>query len=317
MGFFTTFLIFMIMLFMYIHINDQYKKSEDLEIYEMDYLSNPGLQNICNVKQPIIFELYPVYPDIFSLFDSEKREHFEKNENVDIKVKDVLDYWNPELKSVDPVILPVRSFQTLIKSDPKSHFYMEDNQDFLEESGLLPDIRELDTFLKPPLCITSKYDLINGSSNCVTPLRYHTDFRRFLVVASGKISVKMTPWRSRKYLHPIIDYTNYEFFSKMNPWAPQKEYINDNDKIKYLDFEVVAGHVLYIPPFWWYSIKMTTCDTQIVSIGYQTIMNMCSNIPDICRYYLQFHNTKIKISRTLDIPVEIPLSEDISPNEPT
>jgi len=313
MGFFTTFLIFMIILFLYIHINDQYKKSEDLEIYEMDYVSNAGLQNICNVKQPTIFELQSIVPDIFSVINSEKREHFEKNENVDIKVKDVLDYWNPETTStstsiypsVDPIILPVRSFQTLIKSDPKSHFFMEDNQDFLEESGLLSDIQELDVFLKPSFSINSKYDLITGSANCITPLRYHTDYRRFLIVASGKMSVKMTPWRSRKHLNPVVDYSNYEFFSKMNPWVPQ-----DNDKIKYLDFEVVAGHVLYIPPFWWYSIKMTTYDTQIVSVSYQTVMNMCSNIPDICRYYLQFHNTKVKISRTLDIPSEIKSIEE-------
>lgn len=309
MSFLTTFLIFMIILFLYIHINDQYKKSEDLEIYEMDYVSNAGLQNICNVKQPTIFELQSIFPDVFLCLNSEKREHFEKNENIDVKVKDVLDYWNPETTSVDPIILPVRSFQSLIKSDPKSHFFMEDNQEFLEETGLLSDIQELDAFLKPSFSINSKYDLIMGSENCITPLRYHTNYRRFLIVASGKISVKMTPWRSRKYLHPVNDYSNYEFFSKMNPWVPQKEFLNDNDKIKYLDFEVVAGHVLYIPPFWWYSIKITTCDTQIVSVSYQTIMNISSNIPDICRYYLQFHNTKVKISRTLDIPSEIKSTE--------
>jgi hypothetical protein len=293
----------MIILFVYIHINDQYKKSEDLEIYEMDYVSNAGLQNICNVKQPTIFDFRQIYPDIFSKL--EKREHFEKFENIDVKVKDVLDYWNPTATSIDPIILPIQSFQTLMKSDPKSHFFMEDNQDFLEETELLPEIRELDAYLKPSFSIRSKYDLITGSNSCITPLRYHTDYRRYMIVASGKISVKMTPWRSRKHLHPVIDYDNYEFFSKLNPWMPQKEYLNDMDKLKFLDFEVAAGNVLYIPPFWWYSIKFTTNDTQVVSISYQTVMNIFSNIPDICRYYLQFHNTKVKISRTLDIPSEI------------
>ena len=308
MNFFTTFLIFMIILFVYIHINDQYKKSEDLEIYEMDYVSNTSLQKICNVKQPTIFEFQQIYPDIFSKL--EKREHFEKCENIDIKVKDVLDYWNPSTTSIDPIILPIQSFQTLMKSDPKSHFFMEDNQDFLEETELLSEIRELDGFLKPSFSIRSKYDIITGSNSCATPLRYHTDYRRYMIVASGKISVKMTPWRSRKHLHPVIDYDNYEFFSKLNPWTPQKEYLNDMDKLKFLDFEVVAGHVLYIPPFWWYSIKFTTNDTQVICIHYQTIMNILSNMPDICRYYLQFHNTKVKISRTLDIPSEIAVHND-------
>lgn len=44
MNFLITFLIFILILFLYIHINDQYKKSEDLEIYEMDYTSNMELQ---------------------------------------------------------------------------------------------------------------------------------------------------------------------------------------------------------------------------------------------------------------------------------
>ena len=180
---------------------------------------------------------------------------------------------------------------------------MEDNQDFLEESGLLSEIRELDDFFKPSFNVHSKYDLLTGSANCVTPLKYHTDYRRFLVVSSGKITVKITPWRSRKYLHPIIDYDNYEFFSKLNPWSPQKEFLNDADKIKFLEFEIVAGHVLYVPPFWWYSIKFYP-DSQIVVTNYQTFMNICSNTPDILRYYLQFHNTKVKISRTLELPTE-------------
>ena len=299
MNFFITFLIFMIILFLYVHINDQYKKSEDLEIYEMDYISNSELQIICNVKQPTIFEFKKVLPDFFSKI--ENGEPFKKCENIDIKVKDVLDYWNPNLKSVDPIILPNGSFQTLMKSDPKGHYYMEDNQDFLEETELLSEIRELDDYFKPPFNFQSKYDLLMGSSDCVTPLRYHTDYRRFLVVSTGKISVKMTPWKSRKHLHPIIDYDNYEFFSKLNPWSTQKEFMNDMDKLKFLEFEVVAGYVLYIPPFWWYSVKFYP-DTQVASASYQTVMNVLSNAPDLFRYYLQFHNTKVKMSRTLDIP---------------
>lgn len=299
MNFFITFLIFMMILFLYVHINDQYKKSEDLEIYEMDYISNSDLQTICNVKQPTIFEFKKVLPDFFSKM--ENGEPFKKYENIDIKVKDVLDYWNPNLKSIDPIILPNSSFNTLMKSDPKGHYYMEDNQDFLEETELLSEIRELDEYLKPSFNFQSKYDLLMGSSDCVTPLRYHTDYRRFLVVCTGKISVKMTPWKSRKHLHPIIDYDNYEFFSKLNPWSKQKEFSNDMDKLKFLEFEIVAGYVLYIPPFWWYSIKFHP-DTQVVSASYQTVMNVISNVPDITRYYLQFHNTKMKMSRTLDIP---------------
>jgi hypothetical protein len=42
----------------------EYKQSEDLEIYEMDYNNNVQLQEICNVKQPIIFDIEPIFPTI-------------------------------------------------------------------------------------------------------------------------------------------------------------------------------------------------------------------------------------------------------------
>jgi hypothetical protein len=309
MNFLITFLIFILILFLYIHINDQYKKSEDLEIYEMDYTSNVELQKICNIKQPVIFEFEKIYPNFFS-----EIIQFKKYENNDIQVKDVLDYWNPNVLSVDPIILSTSSFRTLVKSDPKSHFFMENNQPFLEESGIASQIGELDEYLKPSFNIHSKYDLIIGSANCVTPMRFHTDYRRFYVVTSGKISVKMASWRSRKYLHPIIDYDNYEFFSKMNVWISETTISetkmqsisettisetktqstsettinerNDLNNIKFVEFDVHTGYVLYIPPYWWYSIKLHQ-DAEVVSVSYQTLVNVMSNISDISQYYLR------------------------------
>lgn len=294
MNFLMTFLIFILILFLYVHVNDQHKKSEDLEIYEMDYTSNVELQKICNIKQPVIFEFEKIHPKIFS-----DVIQFKKHENNDVQLKDVLDYWNPEINSVDPIVLSTSSFQTLIESDPKSHFFMENNEVFLEESGIACQIGELDEYLKPSFNIHSKCDLLIGSVNCVTPIRFHTDYRRFYVVTSGKISVKMTSWRSRKYLNPIIDYDNYEFFSKMNVWTTQStsetttetnettmNETNDLNKMKFLEFDVHTGYVLYIPPYWWHSIKFHK-DAEVVSVSYQTPINVLSNISDISQYYLR------------------------------
>jgi len=304
MNFFITFLIFIVILFLYIHINDQYKKSEDLEIYEMDFISNTNLQEVCNVRQPILFHFSSIYDKLFEKIQN--GEHIYQAESIDVKVRDVLDYWNTNTTSVDPIILPFRSFQTLAKSDPKGHYFMEDNQDFLQETDFINDVRELDSFLKPAFTVNSKYDCLMGSCHSALPLRYHTDYRKFLIVGSsvptgGKISVKMTPWRSRKYLHPVLDYDNYEFWSRVNPWTVQPTYANEMDKLKFLEFEVHTGYILYIPPYWWYSIKFSNCDTSVISVTYNSAMNILSNAPDIARFYLQFHNTTRKPARTLHI----------------
>ena len=81
-----------------------------------------------------------------------------------------------------------------------------------------------------------------------------------------------------EYLLPYKDYENYEFRSPINIWNTQEQYKNNIDKIKFLEFQVNPGYALYIPPFWWYSIKYSgNADNLIYGITYTTIINSISN----------------------------------------
>ena len=193
---------------------------------------------------------------------------------------------------------------SLISSDPKSNYFIENNDEFVEESGLNKEFYNLDVFLKPTMNLQSKFDILAGSKNCITPLRYHINYRQFYSVNSGKITIKMTPWKSSKYLHLIKDYENYEFRSPINVWKPQTQYMNDMDKMKFLEFDINAGYVLYIPPYWWYSIKYTDDNNLVSGITYNSIMNYVANIPNLVLYFIQQHNIKKKITKTLDIDKE-------------
>ena len=292
MEFYFTFIIFIIVLFLYVHIIGQYKKSEDLEIYEMDYVSNANLQEVCNIKQPVLFEFKNVNSDIFTDLDL---EILQKHETYDVKVKDTNDVS-------DYVMLKYGSFKGLIDTDAKSHFITEGNHEFIEDAGLYSEFAELNAYLKPNFTVETKYDILMGSKDSATPLRYHTNERQFIIVSSGKIHLKMTPWKSRKYLHPIIDYDNYEFRSPINAWDNTKnaDYMKDVDKLKYLEFDVMAGYILYIPPYWWYSIKYSSePDTLALGATYNSVINIMANAHDIARYYIQQQNTVTKVTRTL------------------
>ena len=288
--------IFLIVLFLYIHIIHQLKTSEDLEIYEMDYLNNKNLQEICDIKQPVLFEYNSVYPEFFEQMTVENVSKYKTNE---LKIKDNNDYWKSG-ESVDYVVLPFQSSHPLMLNDSKAKYFTENNQDFIEDSGLNKYYNENDSFLKPDFTLTTKYDLITGSANTVTPLRYHTNFRHFLCVTSGKITVKMTPWKSRKYIDCIKDYENYEYRSQMNVWNLQNQYKNTIEKIKFLEFDVRPGFVLYIPSYWWYSIKFSnSTENLICGFTYNSIMNCISNIPNYGLYYLQQSNIKKKVTKIL------------------
>jgi hypothetical protein len=314
MTFYLNILLFLIILFLYIHIVHQYKRSEDLEIYEMDYSTNDHLQEVCDVKQPVLFEYQSVNPDFFNkiTYDTLSEDQYS---NIDIKVKDINDYWNSD-DAIDYVVLQYQTGTNLMRTDPKSKYFTENNEDFLEDSGLLKIMQSNDTNIKPGFTAISKYDICTASKETVTPLRYHTYNRHFLCVNTGKIRVKMTPWKTTKYLYQNKDFENYEFRSPVNVWKPQKKYMHEMDKIKFLEFEVVEGHMLFVPPYWWYSIQYTSeVDSLVCTFTYSSVMNCISNLPDLTKYYLQQHNIKKRIAKTLELN-EVPEKVEENTEEP-
>jgi hypothetical protein len=275
------FIIFIIILFLYVHIIAQYKKSEDLEIYETDYKSNDVLQEICELKQPIIININNVPIDT----------NFLSYKN-DIRVYDIH-------KTPSYVVLPFEQFHTLINTTPSPQYYTENNT--IDDEI---DLNDIDLLLKPYYTCQTIYDIWTGTRLVNTPLRYHINYRQYLYVTTGKIHVKMTPYKSRKYLHPEDDYESYEFRSPVNPFHPQSQYMHDMDKLKFLEFDVHAGYILYIPPYWWYSIRYAADsfdkkETVVISVIYNTIMNKIANLPSIVRYYLQLQNTKNIFIKTI------------------
>jgi hypothetical protein len=185
-------------------------------------------------------------------------------------------------------------------TDSNNRFYSENNDELIKDISTTKT-EMFNKYLQPNFIVNTKHDIMFGSKNAYTPIRYHTNYRQFMCVNSGKIHVKMTPWKSRKYLHPIMDYANYEFRSPINAWDNTKneKYMNDVDKLKYLEFEVNEGHVLHIPPYWWYSIKYSDSDTLLIGATYNSMINVLANIPDLGKYYIQQQNTTIKPVRTL------------------
>jgi len=289
------FFVFLVIFILYIHIQVQYKKSEDLEVYEMDYSSKEHLQTVCDMKQPVLF-LLPFPEDVIKI-----------DMTIEVPVWDIYDYYFKD--SVDPIWLSYNSFMGLAKSDPKGHFFTRKNNDSLDiEKGVF------DNFLCPPLVGYSDYELMVGSSGASLPLQYHMEDRLFLYVKSGKISVKMTPWRSRKYLNPVYDYENYEFFSKINAWSQ----IESPKEIRWLDFEVVEGYILSIPAWWWYSIKFSSVNTEVLAIRYITFGNIIAHIPDWTKYYMHLHMTQkvpvkqLEMESETEPEIESEISKDVN-----
>jgi hypothetical protein len=253
-----------------------------MEIYEIDYTNITDLNKSANLKQPIIFE--------FSNFVSTLNDYSLKfltaeYGSFDVFIKEPEDYHLDH--PVNTVVIDLAAAESLVKTDTSSKYYSNQNQSLIYETGLDKYFKHLDKYLQPMFSVFSKYDVMFGSSGTTTPLTYHTYERRFVYVNGGKISVKMTPWRSNKYMVVNKDYENYEFASPLNVWNPQDNYRTGFQKMKFLDFVVHSGNILYIPPFWYYSIKIEDDDGLIYVADYGSPMNILSNTVNLGHYFYE------------------------------
>ena len=259
------------------------KTSNDLELYTIEEPSKDKLEEVCNLRQPVLFNFdnelllkecnLTNLVDNYGAFDVKMREPGVIDDNSEMYLPFILN----------------ESIQLFQKKDGK--YITENNSDFLQETGVVKKFQYNDAFLRPPLVSNCLYDFQSGTINAETPLRYNMNFRNFYFVTSGKITVKLIPPKSHKYLYIQKDYDNFEFRSLINPWNVQSQYKNDFGKVKVLDIEIDKGQMLVIPPYWLYSIKYNKLSS-ICVFKYRTFMNNVAILPHLCLYLLQNQNIK-------------------------
>ena len=278
------FFIFCLVLFIYLHIQFHLKTSQDLEMYEVDQPSKDRLEEICDIRQPVLFEF-----DCEKIVNSSNKTFISDNYSAfEIKIRNIKEQEeNTELY----VPLPLHAAVKLFDEDKTSSYLSENNSDFLEETGVIKNLKYNDEFLRPYMVSNCNYDIMMGSAETCSPFRYELNYRNFLLLTQGTAQIKLAPPYSIKYLYPNYDYENFEFKSPVNPWSPQPKYQADFDKIKCLEFTLTPGKTLYLPAYWWYSIKFNN-NTSISVFRYRTYLNNLAIVPYIAMHALQIQNVK-------------------------
>lgn len=281
-------LIFFIVLFLYLHVQFHYKTGEDLEIYTIENPSKDKMEEICDIRQPVILDI-----GINNVKDDCKLQTLDENYGAfDVKIRN--NNWNfKEGKQLHlPIIL--NEALKLFQGDDDKKLITENNYEFLEETGLIKTYKYNDGFLRPSMVSNCDYDLLSGSQGATTPLKYNNTYRNFYYVTSGNIKLKLIPPNYSKYLDIKKDYENKEYISPMNPWDIQKKYKRDFNKVKTLDVELKEGQLIFIPAYWHYSIYYTEISSVSV-FKYRTYMNMVAILPTIIMEFLQQQNIDRKL----------------------
>ena len=284
-------LIFCVILFLYLHIYFHMKTSNDLEVYEIDQPSKDKLEEVCDLRQPVLFD----YANERLMESCTLHAMRTAYGAFDVRLRNVKD--TPDEADATELYVPLtlHTVTESFRSDKESRYISENNGDFLEETGLIKTFKYNDAFLRPPMVSKCMYDVMCASPGTTTPLRHDLNYRNYYLVTQGSVKMRLIAPHASKYLYPVTDYDNFEFRSPANPWLVQPEYRADFDKIKTMDVELRAGQIIYIPAYWWCSIKFpndASVPTTICSFKYRTYMNTLSILDKLCMWLLQQQNVK-------------------------
>ena len=86
--------------------------------------------------------------------------------------------------------------------------------------------------------------------------------------------------------------TTLRFSSPLDLWDIQDNYKTNFEKIKVLDINLKSGQIVYIPAYWWYTVRFTKFSS-VCKFSYKELcMSSLSILPDLVLKLLQQQNVK-------------------------
>jgi len=285
--------VFCIILFFYLHIQFQFKTSNDLELFEIYETTKEGMEEICNMRQPTVFNHVDdqlVNAAIKKINIDALNERYPQY-SVQVREENGEEYASLPLTAATQ-LMAASSFTSSSSATLRNGtllnkcFYSENNRDFLAETGALKNIS--DRMLRPSLCSRTETDVLFGTEGCTTPLRFDLNYRNYYLCTKGIVYIKLVPPKYTSKLDAIYDYDLFEFRTPHNMWTN-----NSNADVKSLEIALTPGKILFIPAYWWHSFQFGP-HTSVMSFKYRTYMNTVATVRHSLMYFLQQHNIRKK-----------------------
>lgn len=262
------FIVFFIFLLLYFHLQFHWKTSNELDVAHISIPNKDTFETIADLRQPFIMDR----ESNSSLTNSE--------EALPNKVKILNDGKVLEV--------PHKILLNGLNSKPGISF---NNKKFLMETDYYnnnKDCKELSIYLKPHMTCSTDHDIIFGSKGESTSLKHHLNYRNYLYVLDGDVEIKLVP---PKFSHYLEGDSNNE--SPINIW--EREKMLNSSNIDTILVPLKRGSVLFIPAYWWYSIRFPAEVGCVCLFSYRTIMNTLAILPRLGMKFLQDSNTTYKI----------------------
>jgi len=123
-----SFFVFCLVLFLYLHIQFHLKTSDDLEMYEVEHASKDKFEEICDIRQPVLFSF-----DNQKICDTTNQSYILQHYYAfEVKIRNITDVDTTNTELFVP--LPIHSAIKLFQEDKNATHYSENNADFLQET---------------------------------------------------------------------------------------------------------------------------------------------------------------------------------------
>ena len=146
--------------------------------------------------------------------------------------------------------------------------------------------------MKPYLNYNIYYDLLCGSKNKTTQLKYNIYYRNYFII-NDDVTLKLVPPKYSEMLNKDIDYEQLNFYSKYDIWN------NLSENIKYITVNLKKNQIVYIPPYWWYTFSFDN-PSCIEVIHFKTYMNQLAIMNHIVLNFIQKQNITYKLLNKIE-----------------
>ena len=148
------------------------------------------------------------------------------------------------------------------------------------------------------------FDILFGTKDAFTPLKFEVNHRTFFLCIEGSVTIKLFLPKASNVLSGGEDYLNFEFFAKKKFQNPWKKNINKKNSKKSdafllsssIDIVLTKGDILFIPPYWWFSILFTEDISFLLQFNYRTYMNTLAILPKLGKHMLQRQQYQLFLS---------------------
>ena len=257
-------IIFIIVLFIYIHLQFHWKVSDDTDIAHVTFPEKNFLETMGDIRQPFIFDTTNDSSFLIS------------PTNIDVNM---FKNYND-----DKITVP---HNTMISALKQEAYLSKNNSNFFQECGFNEKNSDLMTLLRPYFCNSSHHDILFGNHSITTPLLYSLNYRNYLYVCEGDVELILVP---PKYSNYLLEDNNKT--SLIDIWNPSQDHSNILQNIESIKVPLTKGNILFLPAYWWHSIKFNSFSCVSI-LSFRTYMNTVAITPQLIRDFIKEQNIKL------------------------